>query len=249
MDGNFVAATEHASGEYIWLCGQDDLFEPGAIAAVLKQLNLTPNIDFVYANYGQYPDNHNLPSKTKMLDIAADIDCPNYLDFISITGIENLPTFLPSFIIRKALWNSVPKENFLGTQYVQLGVFLELLPQMHLYIISDPLIRGRIPVDGWQERPERRLDIFSGNLEIIKKAHERKPSIFPSVQFLAYETKIKRWIAESYLQCLELTISIKPKIYARFQNIFSFTENLLLRLVRILNFRLLSHLIMRMLFR
>jgi len=52
------ATTELASGEFIWVIGDDDLVLPGSIIRVLKSINDSPKIDYHYLNFGWIDHKH-----------------------------------------------------------------------------------------------------------------------------------------------------------------------------------------------
>jgi glycosyltransferase involved in cell wall biosynthesis len=137
MDGNFDKVTSHATGEYIWFCGQDDILEKGAIQKVLSVLEQNPEIDFVYVNYSQNSHLLNSVITEKMLELEKDVLCNDSSEFLSITGLSKLPGFLPCFVLRKTLWDKIDKKPFYNTQFVQLGVFLQLLQDLKTNILKE----------------------------------------------------------------------------------------------------------------
>jgi len=46
------ATTELASGEFIWVIGDDDLILPGGITRILNSINDAPTVDYHYLNFG-----------------------------------------------------------------------------------------------------------------------------------------------------------------------------------------------------
>jgi len=46
------ATAELASGEFVWIIGDDDLVLPGGIARVLKSIGDAPDVDYHYLNFG-----------------------------------------------------------------------------------------------------------------------------------------------------------------------------------------------------
>ena len=51
MLGNLRETAHHASGQYIWILGDDDLILPGSIERVLSVINDHPEVALVYLNY------------------------------------------------------------------------------------------------------------------------------------------------------------------------------------------------------
>lgn len=176
MDGNFEKAASHATGEYIWFCGQDDVIGQGAVRKVLEVLLENSNIDFIFVNYSQ--NNHDMSKVVtdKMLQTDHDTLCKDPQLFFSITGII-FPTFLPAYVLRKTLWDTVDKRPFYQTHYIQIGVFLALLPNLTVYIIADPIVKGRIPDNGWQQDRLKVINIVMGFLQVVDYYHKINPHL------------------------------------------------------------------------
>lgn len=177
MDRNFEKVVTHATGEFIWFCGQDDIIGEGGIAKILSVLESDKTIDFVYANYSQNNDDLSKTITERMLLITDDVLCKEPKTFLQITRLK-LPTFLPSFILRKSLWDTVDdKKPFYGTHYIQIGVLLAVLPNLKTYIVAYPYVKGRIPDDGWYRDSLKVFDITTGYLQIITYYYRNNPSL------------------------------------------------------------------------
>jgi len=50
MDMNFTHSASLATGQYVWLCGQDDMIFHEGIDAVVDRLRVEPDIEFIYLN-------------------------------------------------------------------------------------------------------------------------------------------------------------------------------------------------------
>lgn len=223
MDGNFIRTASYASGDYLWFCGQDDVILKGAISKVLHILENNADIDFIYMNYSQ--NSHNMDSiiTERMLDINDDVKCGTYKDFLKITGIDKLPTFLPSFIIRRTKWQLIDPKPFIGTQYVQIGVFLSLIKELSLYIVAEPLIKGRVPYDGWQFNLRRHADIMGGFLEVICYI-QNKYSIFNTADYSKYIKERRMIVIEDYKDFKRKQIFLTDKLIRRNKKIFSIKQ-------------------------
>lgn len=51
MLGNLRETARYASGEYVWIMGDDDLFIPGSIERILEAIQAHPQVALVYLNY------------------------------------------------------------------------------------------------------------------------------------------------------------------------------------------------------
>lgn len=232
MDKNFEQVADLATGEFIWFCGQDDILGNGAIQKVLSIIENYPQVDFIYANYSQ--NSHDL-SKTiteKMLNIEDDVLCEGYKAFLALTELKILPTFLPSFIIRKALWDTIDKKPFYGTQYIQVGVLLSLLERFNaLYIIAKPYIKGRIPDTGWHKNLLTLLDITSGYLEVLNYINNQYPNVLPEKFFKEVFLKKKREVFLIAILARRSDHKLNDKLIKRFSILFNKKDNYVIRFI------------------
>jgi glycosyltransferase involved in cell wall biosynthesis len=130
-DANFVSCYRRAHGHFFWICGDDDLIVPGAIAQVLEHLQ-TPDgqpaeLDLVYAtSYGFREDPvsewQGDPMHRRFHTLR---DARHFAMVVNI-----MFTFISGIIVNKARLEAVPHEEpeaFLGTNLVQLSWSLPLL--------------------------------------------------------------------------------------------------------------------------
>ncbi len=235
MDRNFEQTAAHATGEYIWFCGQDDIIGDGAVEKVLSVIQHDSTIDFVFVNYSQYNHNMSQVIRERMLNIESDVICPDPQSFFAATGIT-LPTFLPAFIMRKQWWDRSDKKSFYGTQYVQIGVLLTALPDIKSYIIAYPYVKGRIPDDGWQQNKLKVLDIYTGYLEVITFHYRNTPDLI-SEEIYGKHFRFCWMNIYNHLFLLRVyRIAVNQKIMERCRRILSrkylFYVNLMLKMPR-----------------
>jgi abequosyltransferase len=130
-DANFVSCYRRARGHFFWICGDDDLIVPGAIAQVMAQLE-TPDhqpaeLDLIYASsYGFRYD----PVAEWQRD-PMNRRFHTHRDPRSFAMVVNIMfTFISGIIVNKSRLDSVPHEDpeaFLNTNLVQLSWSLPLL--------------------------------------------------------------------------------------------------------------------------
>lgn len=166
MDRNFTRAALHCRGEYVWFCGQDDIFEIGAIDKCWEIIQVERPVDFIYFNYRFMDEGLTRVLNESFLDIGEDKYFPSPQDYFS--ELDHCPTFLPSVVMRRRFWDVTPYQQFFGTHYVQVGVWLYNFAGHSTYVLADPsFITGRIPEDSWKRNSGQMLfEIFSGNLEV-----------------------------------------------------------------------------------
>jgi glycosyltransferase involved in cell wall biosynthesis len=130
-DANFVSCYRRARGHFLWICGDDDLIVPGAIAQVLEHLE-TPDgqpaeLDLLYAtSYGFREDPvsewQGDPMQRRFHTLR---DARHFAMVVNI-----MFTFISGIILNKARLDCLPHEDpeaFLGTNLVQLSWSLPLL--------------------------------------------------------------------------------------------------------------------------
>lgn len=174
MDRNFVTAVSLACGRFIWLCGQDDLIAPEGIGYVLDLLK-GDDVDFVYMNHTVRFENDVIPAISRYHAFDTDKCGEGLAGFLKTTG-GSLPTFLPTYIIRKTLWDSVDVTRYFNTYYVQTGVFLEVAQKIRWIAVSRVYVVGLVLSNGWQENTRRYANIIIGYFLMINRASKKSPS-------------------------------------------------------------------------
>jgi glycosyltransferase involved in cell wall biosynthesis len=166
MDRNFVRTVQHATGTYVWLSGQDDIFRPGAFDKLRAIVGSYPAVDVVYFNYRRMNGDLTKEMDVPRLNLREDVYVTPATNYFHI--VDHVPTFLAAIVMRRALWESTPYEKFLGTHYVQTGVVLHNLSASCVYIVADSrYVDCRIPEDSWKWNGGQMLfEIFSGSLEV-----------------------------------------------------------------------------------
>ena len=113
---NLLKVVEIASGEFIWLVGDDDLVMPNGIKKILEVLAKNPDIDFMYGNafhldtsyVSRFPlpfDMKNLPKKMeKFSNIDRSYKC-NFLELIDTNVSFDLLSGMFLSIFKKEIWN------------------------------------------------------------------------------------------------------------------------------------------------
>ena len=188
MDENFQKTVLSAKGKYIWLFGQDDLLQPGAVDKVIAVLEKYPDVGIIYINYSQYTHDFNnvlcasalsrqLVNKKKQDIISEDIYFKNSVDYFKI--FDSLPSFLPATVMRRTYWDSSKLNRFKGTCYVQVGNMLLSMNKGSIYIIVEPLIKGRIPLNQWQMDGNKHFEIFTGALKMLTIVYRDRRNPIP----------------------------------------------------------------------
>lgn len=130
MDKNFDNAVIKATGEYVWLFGDDDLLVEGALPKVLNITNKYQNLALIYINWSKRPF------------LRQDTFCNTADEFLSIAEIG--ATFISSIIFKRELWQKVEKEKFYGTHFLHYYTILSFLPGNASFCIAKKYVDNPI---------------------------------------------------------------------------------------------------------
>ncbi len=210
MDRNFAHSVSLARGDYVWLCGQDDLIRMDGLERILDFLLGHPEIDFVLLNHTK----RELGRMGEKL-----IEAPCFANHIYGTGLTSfvehfahrLPTFLPTFLMRTGHWRNSDVSRYFGTCYCQVGVFLEQSKSMHWCHFAGNFVVGLLPRDGWQSNPSAYVKIALGHFAMLGRAHEQAPWITPGMLDRFFQLQ-KRRLIYSFLLLKKHQIEVDPTI-------------------------------------
>ena len=175
MDQNFRKTASLTNGEYVWFFGQDDLIRPGTIKKIISVLS-NNCVGIVYINYDQFDhDMQNLITKS-FLDVYAklnkDLILNEYYHFenpnLFFSIFNDLPSFLPATITKSEYWKNTDLTPFFGTNYIQVGLMYLNMNMGSIYVITESMIKGRIPNDKWQYDGQRHFEVITGFLKMQK---------------------------------------------------------------------------------
>ena len=193
MDVNFTRSVSLATGEYVWLCGQDDIIFHEGIDAVADRLRHEPEIDFIYLNHTKIQEGDSDPRSIEPVIRSEHVDGTGLVDFLAHTKAL-LPTFLPIYILRKALWDRVDVRRYFGTSYCQVGVFLESSTRMRWCHLDGSYVVGLLPKRGWQFNPVHYAKINIGYYLMLNRAWQHCESVDREMISLQYRSHIRQLI-------------------------------------------------------
>jgi glycosyltransferase involved in cell wall biosynthesis len=193
MDMNFAHSASLATGQYVWLCGQDDMIFHEGIDAVIERLLVEPGIDFIYLNHTKIREEDSDPTRIEPVICSEHVDGTGLVDFLRHTK-SLLPSFLPIYIIRKVLWDSVDVRRYFGTCYPQVGVFLESSPRMRWCHLDGNFVVGLLPKKGWQLSPLDYAKINIGYYLMLSRAWQHCELIDREMISLQYHNHLRQLI-------------------------------------------------------
>jgi len=150
VDQDYNKAVKLARGDFCWLFTDDDLFKPGAIAAVKKAINSGNELIIVNAEVRDFKLSTILCPKKIILHSDKSY-APN-----DIVGLftDSMPylSFIGAVIIRRNLWLSRDRKSYFGTEFIHVGVIFQNFIMAPVTIIANPYIITRWGNAQWTER-------------------------------------------------------------------------------------------------
>ena len=150
VDQDYDKSVGYARGEYCWLMTDDDVLVDGAIARVLHELTLAPDLVVVNARVedsalGRILNPGLLPVTGGRWYAESEMG-----EFFSRTG--SYLSFIGAVVIRRRLWLQRDRAPYFGTLFVHFGVIFQA-PRLHsASVIGSPLIRLRYGNSMWSPR-------------------------------------------------------------------------------------------------
>lgn len=192
MDRNFAQTVRHSTGKYVWFSGQDDIFEPGAVTKVFQVLEQHPDLGMIYLNYRFLSGDLSRAVAPPLLDIPADQVFHGAAEYFK--AIDHAPSFLPATVMRRNFWDHVPVEQFFGTHYVQVAVWLYNGRDAEIYVVASPdFITCRMPEESWKFTGGKMLfEIFTGKFFVYKTIHRLGDDYVPA--------RISNWFEDDYFR-------------------------------------------------
>lgn len=176
MDRNFARSVELAGGEFVWLCGQDDLIAPQGVEAVIGLIAGDAPPDFIHMPYVMLSDATAVEEWRVTPHPTPPLRGLGLFDFVCSNN-EKLPTFLPEFVIRRSRWQQADVSYYFGTCYCQVGVFLEVSEKLRWCRLAECYVKGSLPRDGWQANPLAYAKIMFGYFVMLNRALEREAGV------------------------------------------------------------------------
>jgi glycosyltransferase involved in cell wall biosynthesis len=135
-DRNFLACLERASGEYVWLFGDDEMIVPGGIARIFKLLSNKQPI-LVILRDGKH-----------VLDVAEEVIYPDYGICVreEMKGDESFAlshTLITANLFRKDIFDLNEASSKLYTNYAHMYGLMNGLARGGIIVIKTGVFRSR----------------------------------------------------------------------------------------------------------
>lgn len=149
LERNLLEACLPCNGQYVWILGNDDQINPGALNVVLEDLATGAFDLFVYSKIridsrGEVMDN---VARGSVPDDATPNERRTYddiLGFARSTGVLSGYGFISVVLVRRELFVAVDSSPYLGlTMYPQVGRLLESVGSSAMQFANVPIVKQR----------------------------------------------------------------------------------------------------------
>ena len=150
VDHDYDKAVELARGEYCWLFTDDDLFKPGAVAAVKAAVK--NDYDLVIVNAEVRDKKVVAVLESQRMPMRENKICtPDKTDSFFVNSADYL-SFIGSVVIRRALWLERDRESYFGTEFIHIVVIFQKILEKSILVIAEPYIIIRWGNAQWTPR-------------------------------------------------------------------------------------------------
>jgi abequosyltransferase len=150
VDRDFCRAVEIARGNYCWLFADDDLINPGAVDAVLAEIQKGYDVIIVNATAVDLELSHIL--KASLLELEEDAFFgPDELERLFVTIIPYV-SFIGCVVIDRHLWLKREKDVYLGTEFIHVGVIFQAPLPRGAKVLARPTVTLRYGNAQWSGR-------------------------------------------------------------------------------------------------
>jgi glycosyltransferase involved in cell wall biosynthesis len=145
LERNLLACAEGATGEYLWIFGDDDFLETDhALDRIIPLLREGRQDMLVLNRTRRSADLGTLISPNWMkLDPAVDLAFPTLREFCLKHGFISVIGFISVNIFRREPFMQVDPKPYFGTMYPQLGAMLEAFHDRPTLLVGEPLVCHR----------------------------------------------------------------------------------------------------------
>jgi abequosyltransferase len=193
LDRNFVVVVGEASGDYVWLMGDDDRLEPDAIRNVLDALGNWPGVTGMTLGVIDY--DHDLQTPVGIRTMP-----PTTLLFGAeeVFGtIVDLLGFMSATVVDRQLWNTVCQQNPIHqfeNLYVQVYIMGKMMGGSGAWgVLNTPCVGFRTSNDQFRDRlgwfKRMKVDVLAYD-QIAKALFEGKPAAYFAMRRKVFNTHV-----------------------------------------------------------
>lgn len=181
LDENVNMAISMASGEYVWVFGDDDLIEKNFLGELVHYLKSAAP-DIVILNSSSFQEQGQVESSRRVLDSLV-IYKPNENDLFLMDQGAYL-SYVPCIVIRKKLWQKFFRPEKIGTFFAHIDAVCHAKIGHTAHSLPNPAIKMRLHTQTWTAKhfeiwniyfPEVIWGLYDYSLEAKKHVIQRYP--------------------------------------------------------------------------
>jgi len=146
LDENVNMAISMASGEYVWVFGDDDLIEKNFLGELVNYLNRRAP-DIVILNSSSFQEQGQVESSRRVLDSLV-IYRPNENDLFLMDQGAYL-SYVPCVVIKKKLWQKFFRPEKIGTFFAHIDAVCHAKIGNTAHSLPNPAIKMRLHTQTW----------------------------------------------------------------------------------------------------
>lgn len=194
---NISLVFERASGDFVWLLGDDDRINSGGINKVIDVISIYPDLAFIFVNLSIWDRNFTICYNERFLPTENDVIYKDANDYFYL--VRQNAAFTPTQVINRRLWLKIDSHLFDNTGWKTLFYLFLLLPGRSSYVIAEPYVSF---ADG-STRHHKDGVFYYQILDLIK--------LFRYLPACGYNNNLCEKMTKSILRNLPLTIFISKE--------------------------------------
>jgi FkbM family methyltransferase len=176
LERNLVACTRYATGDFLWLFGDDDYLETDdALDAIMGRLRSDEADFFIFNRTRRNKDLSQLLSSNWMELDGPDRKFSGLREFYLNFGYISVIGFISVNIFRRAPYMAINASRYVGTMYPQLGAMTEAFHSRPVVVVSKPLICQRTQT---QQEKQEELKAKPAEADFMTDADRRNALYF-----------------------------------------------------------------------
>lgn len=151
IDRKIVSAVGLANTRYVWLFGDDDIPEPGAVDRILGLLQ-ADDWGLLVLNGSSHDADLSSVVEERRIRVRADRVYAAGDHESLLRDTASYATFLGGLVFDKTMWESVDPTAFLDTDYVHVAVLYRGVVGRRARLVADSQLRIRLGNTTWARR-------------------------------------------------------------------------------------------------
>ena len=179
ISANIHKALTETRADYVWLCGEDDLFVEGSLARIRGTIDHHAPA-FIYVDYSYVSNDYSKITKKRVLDYPISGFVPARTFYEECSWAMG---FIGSCIVSRDIIEKGCSIDYLDTYFNHVWIILRALPGNDFFIINEPLVLNRAAGGSSTTWSGQTFKVYEGyyivlvNLGSVYGQHSRRKAI------------------------------------------------------------------------